>query len=76
MLNKKMESMYEKTTMDIQVGDILLLKKEHPCGGSEWQTLRIGVDIRLRCLRCGHEIMAPRGKIVKSVKSVKGRDIL
>ena len=57
--------------MDIKVGDILTLKKKHPCGSSEWQTLRIGADFRLRCLGCGHEIMTPRKNAEKNIKSVE-----
>ena len=56
--------------MDIRVGDVLTLKKKHPCGSDLWRTLRIGADFKLKCLGCGHEIMAPRSKIEKSVKAV------
>ena len=55
--------------MDIQVGDVLILKKKHPCGSNTWLTLRIGADFKLRCLGCGHEIMSPRIKVEKSIKS-------
>ena len=48
--------------MDIQVGDILTMKKEHPCGSREWQVLRTGADFRLRCCGCGREVMGPRSK--------------
>jgi len=57
--------------MDIQVNDILTLKKKHPCGSGLWRVLRIGADFKLKCLGCGHEIMAPRSKIEKSVKVVE-----
>ena len=57
--------------MDIQVGDILTLKKKHPCGSVNWRTLRVGADFKLKCTGCGHEIMSPRGKIEKSVKTVE-----
>ena len=57
--------------MDIQVGDILTLKKKHPCGSDKWQTLRIGADFRLKCLSCGHEIMSPRNNIEKYVKQIE-----
>ena len=56
--------------MDIKVGDVLTLKKKHPCGSYMWRTLRIGADFKLKCLGCDHEIMAPRGKIEKNVKAV------
>ena len=57
--------------MDIRVGDILELKKTHPCGCKEWKALRGGVDFKLRCLGCGHEVMIPRAKAEKSVKKVR-----
>lgn len=57
--------------MDIRVGDVLELKKQHPCGSREWQVLRIGMDFKLRCAGCGREMMVPRSKAEKSVKKVK-----
>ena len=57
--------------MDIQVGDVLTMKKEHPCGSKQWQALRIGADFKLRCLGCGHEVMGPRSKFERSVKQVQ-----
>ncbi len=45
-------------------------KKQHPCGGSTWQVLRVGADIRIRCENCGHLVMVPRGKLTKMVKEV------
>ena len=51
--------------MDIQVGDILKMKKQHPCGSSEWEVLRIGADFRLKCRGCEHQIMIPRPKAEK-----------
>ncbi|MBR2831695.1 MAG: DUF951 domain-containing protein [Oscillospiraceae bacterium] len=57
--------------MDIRVGDVLVMKKKHPCGGDRWSVLRIGADFRLRCVTCGREVMNPRSKVEKSVKSVE-----
>jgi len=57
--------------MDIHVNDILTLKKTHPCGSDRWLVLRIGMDFRLRCLGCGHEIMTPRVKIEKSIRKIE-----
>ena len=57
--------------MDIQVGDVLTMKKPHPCGSRDWQVLRIGADFRLRCLGCGHEIMGARAKFEKNVRQIK-----
>lgn len=56
--------------MDIRVGDCLQLKKEHPCGSREWEVLRVGMDFKLRCLGCGHELMLPRSKAEKSIKKI------
>lgn len=56
--------------MDIQVGDILELKKTHPCGSRRWQVLRIGMDFKLKCEGCGHQLMIPRYKAEKSVKQI------
>ena len=56
--------------MDIQLNDILTMKKAHPCGEKRWQVLRTGADLRLRCLDCGHEIMTPRFKVEKNIRSI------
>ena len=57
--------------MDIHVGDVLELKKQHPCGSREWQVLRVGMDFKLKCAGCGHELMLPRSKAEKSEKKIK-----
>ncbi len=57
--------------MDIQVGNIVKLKKQHPCGSHEWEVLRIGADFRIKCTGCGHQIMIPRKTLEKSVKEIK-----
>ena len=57
--------------MNIQVKDILTMKKEHPCGSNRWEVLRIGADFKLKCLGCGHEIMNPRSKVERFVKKVE-----
>lgn len=56
--------------MDIRVGDVLELKKAHPCGSRQWQALRVGMDFKLKCMGCGHELMIPRAKAEKSVKKL------
>lgn len=56
--------------MDILKGDILTMKKPHPCGSDKMAVLRSGMDFRLRCCGCGHEFMIPRPKAEKNVKSV------
>ena len=56
--------------MVYEVGDIVKLKKPHPCGSQEWLVLRVGKDFRLRCQTCGREVMILRSKAEKSVKKV------
>lgn len=56
--------------MEINVGDILVLKKEHPCGEKRWEVLRTGADIRIKCVGCSHQVFAPRKKIEKSIKEI------
>lgn len=56
--------------MDVRVGDVLELKKTHPCGSRLWTVLRVGMDFRLRCQGCGHELMTPRSKIEKSIRKI------
>ena len=60
----------EECGMDIRVGDVLELKKEHPCGSRRWQALRVGMDFKLRCQGCGHEVMLPRSKAEKNIRKV------
>ena len=57
--------------MDVRVGDVLELKKQHPCGSREWLGLRVGMDFKLRCAGCGHELMLPRSKAEKNIKKIK-----
>jgi hypothetical protein len=59
-----------KNAMDINVGDVLKLKKQHPCGSREWEVLRVGADFRLKCLGCGHQIMIARKLLEKNVKEI------
>ncbi len=56
--------------MDVRIGDVLELKKGHPCGGKTWQVLRVGMDFRLKCQGCGHELMIPRAKAEKAIKRI------
>ncbi len=56
--------------MDIRIQDKLLMKKPHPCGAQTFVVLRVGIDLKLRCEGCGRELMMPRVKIEKQIKSV------
>ena len=62
--------------MDIRVGDVLTMKKAHPCGSTRWLVLRAGMDFRLRCQGCGHEVMIPRSKAEKGIKRVERAETL
>ena len=53
------------------VGDIVKLKKPHPCGSQEWEILRVGADFRLKCLGCGHQIMVERKLVTKNCRGLK-----
>ncbi len=53
--------------MDVRIGDILRLKKEHPCGSTKWLVERVGADFKIKCLGCSHEVMVPREKIEKRI---------
>ena len=57
--------------MDVRVGDVLELKKGHPCGGKTWLVLRVGMDFRLHCESCGHEMMIPRVKAEKNIRKIE-----
>ncbi len=56
--------------MDIQVGDVLRMKKPHPCGSKEWEVLRAGMDFRLKCRGCGRQVMLARRMVEKNVREI------
>ncbi len=56
--------------MDVQVGDVLEMKKPHPCGSKRFLVLRSGMDFKIRCTGCGHEVMVPRAKAEKNIKKI------
>ena len=56
--------------MDVQLGDVLEMKKNHPCGSRRFEVLRVGMDFRLRCVGCGHEMMLPRRKVEKNIRKI------
>ena len=57
--------------MDLQLGDIIKMKKAHPCGSQEWKVLRVGADFRLQCMGCGHQVMTARRLVEKNVRGVR-----
>ncbi len=59
--------------MEIHVGDVVKLKKQHPCGSFEWEVLRTGADFRIKCMGCGHQVMLPRRQLEKNVREIKSK---
>jgi hypothetical protein len=56
--------------MDLRLGDVVRLRKRHPCGSFEWEITRLGADIGLRCQGCGRRVMLARSKVEKRIKTV------
>ena len=64
-----------KRLMDINLDDVITLKKIHPCGSYDWKVIRTGMDIRLSCLGCGRQVLLPRKQVEKNIKKlVKASD--
>lgn len=55
---------------EFQLGDIVLMKKPHPCGNNEWKVIRMGMDIRIKCQKCGRSVLLPRTQFEKDMKKV------
>jgi hypothetical protein len=60
-------------TMEIRPGDVVRLKKPHPCGSDQWQVVRVGADIGLRCLKCQHRVLLKRPTFERRVKEFISR---
>ena len=56
--------------MNLLVGDIIKMKKPHPCGSKEWELLRVGMDFRMKCMGCEHQVMLPRQQAEKNIRGV------
>lgn len=56
--------------MEYKLTDVIVMKKIHPCGSSEFEIIRLGADIKIKCLKCGHVIMIPRVELNKKIKKV------
>ncbi len=57
--------------MELYVGDIVKMKKPHPCGSFEWELMRVGMDFRMKCTGCGHQVMIPRKQAEKNIRQVR-----
>lgn len=55
---------------DYKLGSIVVMKKDHPCGSNEWEITRVGADIKIKCIKCGRQIMMPRIEFNKKLKKV------
>lgn len=55
---------------DYKLGSIVIMKKQHPCGTNEWEIVRVGADVKIKCIKCGRTIMLPRIEFNKKLKSV------
>ena len=60
--------------IQFRIGDIVQMKKKHPCGSQEWEVLQLGSDMRIKCCGCGHIVLIPRPKFLKGAKKVLNRD--
>ena len=56
--------------MDVRLGDTVVMKKNHPCGSNSFLVTRIGMDFKLKCSKCGHEVMIPRSKAEKNIRRI------
>ena len=56
--------------MNINVGDTVIMRKDHPCGCNRFYVKRVGIDFKIVCTKCSHEVFVPRAKIEKSIKQV------
>jgi hypothetical protein len=59
---------------DLQLKDIVRLRKPHPCGGYEWNITRLGADIGLECRTCGHRVMLTRRELSRRIKIILPRN--
>jgi hypothetical protein len=59
---------------DLQIDDVVRLRKPHPCGGYEWKIVRLGADIGLECLRCGRRVLLPRRVLARRIKTLNPKE--
>ncbi len=67
---KAIKNKREDDFLDINVGDKIVMRKKHPCGCDVFKVSRIGMDFKIVCIKCGHEIMLPRKSVEKSIKKI------
>lgn len=54
--------------MNFEIGQVIKLKKQHPCGSNSWEIIRVGADFRLRCIGCSHQVMLQRKLVEKNFR--------
>lgn len=57
------------TPIELRLGDVVQLRKSHPCGGNTWRILRVGADVGCECLTCGRYVLVPRSRFEARIKS-------
>lgn len=68
---QRKEDVMPDRSYQYEVGDVVKLKKPHPCGSQEWEILRVGADFRLKCLGCGHQVMLARRLVEKNTRGLR-----
>ncbi|MCL1632198.1 DUF951 domain-containing protein [Sporolactobacillus sp. CPB3-1] len=56
--------------IQFDLNDVVEMKKPHPCGENQWQIIRMGADIRIKCIGCGHSVLMPRSEFQRKIKKV------
>lgn len=57
---------------NFDIGDVVRMKKQHPCGSYDWEIIRVGADVKIKCIGCGRIVMLPRSKFQKNAKKLYG----
>lgn len=55
---------------DLELNDVVVMRKSHPCGSYEWKVVRLGADIGIECLKCGRRVLLPRRKLAHRIKKI------
>lgn len=58
-----------------QLNDHVIMKKQHPCGSNEWEIVKLGADIKIKCCGCGRMLFIPRIEFNKKIKQVKKEEV-
>ncbi len=65
----------QQRPMNFELGDRLRMRKQHPCGNSDWEVVRLGADIGLRCEKCGRRVLLPRSEVERRIKQILPRAV-